>query len=274
MSASFPNARKTFSAVVNGVTKLVAALFNSPYDEISAIEDFVGPTGGGDLSFSETLTNMLLNYRRYCSVDYKSASDLYVRSGEIMLSDASGNRRLRRNTVDTTVTWANIDTGAEASSTVYYVYAVADTSATTFTVKISTSASAPSGATYYRKIGVFYNDGSSNIAEISNLGEYCGFGNWVSKAFSTVYLASTDGWVVGWAEADNGDDIYGYTDASNPPTTARQRLGTGSGTTEAVINMGFPVRKGDYWKVQAASGSEGGSAGGTTNAVFFIPAGY
>jgi hypothetical protein len=38
MAASFPSGIKNFSVVVNGVTKLVAALFNSPYDEITAIE--------------------------------------------------------------------------------------------------------------------------------------------------------------------------------------------------------------------------------------------
>lgn len=42
MPASFPSAIKNFSAVVNGVTKLVAALFNSPYDEITAIETALG----------------------------------------------------------------------------------------------------------------------------------------------------------------------------------------------------------------------------------------
>jgi len=163
MSASFPNAKKTFSAVVNGVTKLVAALFNSPDDEIEAIETFIGPTGGGAQAYSESLTNLLLNYIRGCKVEYKSAADIYVRLGEIMITDASGNRRLRRNTSDLTVNWTNIDTGAEEASTTYYVYAVADASATTFTVKISKSASAPSGCTFYKKIGSFYNDSSSNI---------------------------------------------------------------------------------------------------------------
>jgi hypothetical protein len=42
MAASFPGAIKSFSAVVNGVTKLVAALFNSGYDEITAIETALG----------------------------------------------------------------------------------------------------------------------------------------------------------------------------------------------------------------------------------------
>ena len=165
MAASFPNAKKTFSAVVNGVTKLVAALFNTPYDEIEAIETYIGATGGGTQAYSESLKGLLIAYRRGCNVEYKGTADLYVRLGEICIPDASGNIRLRRNTTDTTVTWANIDTGAEEASTIYYVYAVADASATTFTVMISKSATTPTGATFYKLLGSFYNDASSNIEE-------------------------------------------------------------------------------------------------------------
>jgi hypothetical protein len=45
MAASFPGAVKSFTAVVNGITKLVAALFNSPYDEITAIETYLLTAG-------------------------------------------------------------------------------------------------------------------------------------------------------------------------------------------------------------------------------------
>jgi hypothetical protein len=166
--ASFPNAKKTFSSVVNGVTKLVAALFNTPYDEIEAIETYIGATGGGAQAYSESLKGLLIGYRRGCNVEYKGTADLYVRLGEICIPDASGNIRLRRNTTDTTVTWANIDTGAEEASTTYYVYAVADASATTFTVMISKSATTPTGATFYKKLGSFFNDASSNIASAKN----------------------------------------------------------------------------------------------------------
>jgi hypothetical protein len=47
MAASYPGAVKNFSAVVNGVTKLVASLFNSPYDEITAIETELGTDVAG-----------------------------------------------------------------------------------------------------------------------------------------------------------------------------------------------------------------------------------
>jgi hypothetical protein len=42
MAASYPGAIKSFTAVVNGTTKLVAALFNVVYDEVTAIETKFG----------------------------------------------------------------------------------------------------------------------------------------------------------------------------------------------------------------------------------------
>lgn len=108
-------------------------------------------------------------------------------AGEIMITDASGNRRLRRNTSDTTVTWANIDTGSEANAT-YYVYAVADASATTFTVMISTNATTPTGATFYRKIGSFINVAGD-----------------ISKKSISDDLYVTDGSIKGWAKFSPSD---------------------------------------------------------------------
>jgi hypothetical protein len=254
MAASFPNAKKTFTAVENGVTKLVAALFNSPYDEVEALESFIGATGGGALAYTESLTNMFYNYRRGCAVEYKGAADLYVRSGEIMITDASGNRRLRRNTADTTVTWANIDTGAEANSTIYYVYAVADASATTFTIKVSTNATTPAVCTFYKLIGVFYNDSSGNIQEVGNLSRSFALSSWITKAVNTVYLATTDGLVTSYATS--GANII-LTDSANPPTVKRMAVDN-SGQETGVC---CPVKKGEYWKV-----TNGGAV-----SVYFIP---
>jgi hypothetical protein len=249
MAASFPNAKKTFSAVVNGVTKLVAALFNTPYDEVEAIETFLGATGGGAQAYCESLTNMLFNYRRGCRVQYKSAADLYVRAGEIMITDASGNRRLRRNASDTTVTWGDIDTGAEEASTVYYVYAVADASATAFTIKISKSATTPTGCTFYKLIGIFYNDASSNIQEVGSLNRDAGeLDNWVTKANNTVYQALTDGFVIALTSGVIGD-MQVVTDSSNPPTTTRGYFAPDDFTGSVCV----PVRKGDYWKATSAT---------------------
>jgi hypothetical protein len=84
-----------------------------------------------------------------------------------MVSNAAGTVRLMlANAAATSVTFTDIDTGAEAASTTYYVYAIGSaTTDTEFTVKISASATAPTGVTYYKKIGSFYNDASSNIVK-------------------------------------------------------------------------------------------------------------
>jgi hypothetical protein len=264
MAASFPNAKKTFSSVVNGVTKLVAALFNSPYDEIEAEQTFIGATGGGALAYTTSITDLMSNYRTGCGVEYKSAADLYVRSGELMILDASGNRRLRRNTSDTTVTWANIDTGAEAGTTAYYVYAVADASATTFTVKVSTSATTPASSTFYRLIGVFYNDPSSNIQEVSNLNQSFKIGNLVTQVSGTVYFAYTDGLIQAYLTIKNGTSanyvsLTGYSDGSNPPTTVTNatKLAVVNHTFTQQFNIFYFVKKGNYYKTTIAEGDAG-----------------
>ena len=170
MAASFPNAKKTFSQIVNGITKLVAAIFNVNYDETEAIETFIGPTGGGAQSYSESLTNLLYNYRYKCNVEYKGVEDIYVRAGEIMLTDAAGNRRLRRNTADLTLDWDDLDGGAEANSVTYLVYAVGDDAETTFDAVISTGVTAPAGYTFFKKLGSFYNDTDILKYSIANFG--------------------------------------------------------------------------------------------------------
>jgi hypothetical protein len=248
MAASFPNAKKTFTQVVNGVTKLVAALFNSPYDEVEAIETFIGPTGGGAQAYSESVTNLAYNYRKGASVDYKGTADLYVRAGEIMITDASGNKRLRRNAADTTVDWGDIDTGSEANSTTYYVYATADASGTGFGVTISAHATTPTGFTFYRLIGTFFNNSSGNILEVANLNRDLSFGNIVVKANNTVYLAATDGFVR--FDKTSGDPSILYSDTSNPPTTVWASFYT-DGSNQYMYWV--PIKKGYYWKTLSAA---------------------
>lgn len=109
------------------------------------------------------------NYRAGCAVVESSVATITVLGGELAIPNSDSSVvRYRENTSSTSVSWSDIDTGAEANSTQYYVYALADSDATTFTVKISTSSSAPSGATYYRKIGYFYNNSSGNITSVGN----------------------------------------------------------------------------------------------------------
>jgi len=115
------------------------------------------------------LDRLLSVFRRGAQITYASASTVTVGIGEVACSNSDGSvRKFRANTSATTVGWADIDTGSEASSTTYYVYAVADADANTFTCTISTNSSTPTGKTYYRRLGSFYNDASGNITNISN----------------------------------------------------------------------------------------------------------
>ena len=115
----------------------------------------------------EAADRLLINYKRGFGLNYSSASAVAVLAGEIAIPNAAGTTiRWRRLSASTTAGWGDIDTGAEASSTTYYIYATADTDITGVVLKISTSSSAPSGATYYRLLGQFYNNSSSNITEV------------------------------------------------------------------------------------------------------------
>lgn len=119
---------------------------------------------------NEAVDRLLFDYRRNLTVIPDTINQVKALEGSIAIPNASGSIvRWRRTTSTTTITWSDIDTGAEASSTQYYVYATADTDITGMVFKISASSSAPSGATYYRKVGYFYNDSSGNIVNVGNI---------------------------------------------------------------------------------------------------------
>ncbi len=119
---------------------------------------------------NDSIDRMLSNYREGMRLTYSSGSTVIVSSGEVMLSNSAGTLRLMMNNASSTnVTFSNLDTGLEASGTKYYVYAIAASAASeTATFKISENASIPSGPTYYKRLGSFTNDGSSNMTVIAN----------------------------------------------------------------------------------------------------------
>lgn len=111
------------------------------------------------------LDDLLSNYHQSLGIYYSSASALTVSPGSVMVSNSDGSIRLTLyNSTSTSIDFTNIDTGAEASGTTYYVYAIAaSASATSATFKISANSTSPSGATYWKKIGTFVNNSSSDI---------------------------------------------------------------------------------------------------------------
>jgi hypothetical protein len=122
------------------------------------------------LNTNNNATDRLLSeFRQGMVVSYASASTLSAEAGQVTCSNSAGTiRKMRSNPSATTITWSDIDTGAEAISTTYYVYAVADADATTVTFKISISNTAPTGVTYYKRLCSFYNNAAGDIEQIKN----------------------------------------------------------------------------------------------------------
>ena len=219
----------------------------SDIDKVS-YEDMVAP-----------LDRVLSNFRENCVVSYASTSTVTVGAGEIVLQNSGGTITLmQQNAAATTVTWGMIDTGSEAASTTYYLWAYQATATDTdFDVTISTSSSAPSGKTYYAKLGQFYNNSSSNIVNDDTLindndyNTHRDFGSWISKSNDTSYLASTDGFVMAYNITKY--TVKAYTDGSNPPTTLRaSERDQGDDADDSDGSITMPVKKGDYYKVTGA----------------------
>jgi len=135
--------------------------------------------------------DLMLSTYSNCKLSYATAATLTVSSGGVMVSNSGGTVRLMlANTSDTTVTWADIDADSEEASTTYYIYAIGSaTTDTTFTIKISKNSSAPSGVTYYKRIGSFYNDSSSNIVSIKTDNQTVSYydSGWFSVAANSSY---------------------------------------------------------------------------------------
>ena len=221
-------------------------------DNLSEIDDLIQVN-------NEAIDRLLTNYRSNCEITYTSASSITIAVGEVVCSNSAGSiRKFRKNTSAVVATFAsNLDTGSEANGE-YFVYAVADTDATTFTVSISASSSAPSGATYYKRLGSFVNSSGDilNDETITNDDNYYALqlGDWISKSVGTSYAALTDGFVTFISSGYR--QTTGYTDSSNPPTTARVACDQSIGDTP-YNNVGFtmPVKKGDYYKLVGQPGT-------------------
>lgn len=125
---------------------------------VSDIDAYIG--------YNNTALDRLLANYQAMSLVYNSASQITVSAGEVVCSNSDGSvRKMRQNTTATTVTWADIDTGAESGSKTYYVWADCDADATTatFNISLSSTIAGLTGITSAKKVGSFYNNSSSNI---------------------------------------------------------------------------------------------------------------
>lgn len=161
---SFPASIPVFTTLVDDVDFILAADQNDPNDVITAIATMLGAVGAAQ-SYSTDVLDFLAN-KQAPIVTKASASTLSVSAGAIVIKNAAQSKRyLKRNTGAVTITAANIDTGAMADDTYYYVYAIGDAAATTFTVVFSTSATNPAVASgvIYELIGWFYNESAGAL---------------------------------------------------------------------------------------------------------------
>lgn len=191
----------------------------------------VGTRNASDIDYwvatinNEAQDRLLYDYIHGCDVYYIAAGSVGIATGEIAIPNAGGTIvRYRRNTSAVTLDWTDLDTGSEANSTQYYVYAVADTDATTFTGVISANATSPQGGeTYYRKIGSFYNNSGGDVE--------CG-GRIMMWSGTTDTIP--DGWVL--CDGNNGTPdlrnyfIYGAGDNADPGDSATSGLEAGTGS--------------------------------------------
>ena len=167
-------------------------------------------------------------------INYATAATLTVLTGSIAIPNAGATTiRWRSNTASTSVGWSDIDTGAEASSTTYYVYATADTDITGIVFKISASSSAPSGSTYYRAIGQFYNNSSSDITDVVSY----------RQDYGTDYPDVVKGWLNYNGSTNTINDQYNVSSV------------TDNGTGDFTVNWSTAFSSANYSVVGTASGT-------------------
>jgi hypothetical protein len=208
------------------------------------------------LENNEALDRLLFDYSQF-QISYSSDAQVNISSGSVACSSTT-ERRFRRNAASTNVTFSDLDTGSRTPSTTYHVYAVCDADATGATFKLSTNSSTPTGVTFYRKIGSFFNTSSNTIRNIVT-DSLSNMKDWESKSSGVTYQALTDGYFVarvsGGGTPSNNAMVVLYSDAFSPPTTRRSsgnmwfNTGQNAGTV-ANIEGGamIPVKAGDFYR--------------------------
>jgi hypothetical protein len=195
---------------------------------------------------------MLQDYRSgHVSITLVSTSEIDVGPGGVMLSNAGGSVRLMvANAALTAVSSTMIDTGTISASSTYYLYAYASsTTATTFSVIFSASATSPTGITYYTRLGSFTTDSSKNfvsvqsdvsagaISKILNYGTSQSSSTAVSQTSLLVAYGSTGGIGAGGSLAISNLPFTSSSSYVVLLTQSNNQNGNGGGTI-AVISSG------------------------------------
>lgn len=165
-----PTSVPVFPDYADDVDDVMAAVVNTPNDELTALATMIGVLGVSQSKSVDFLDAIVNAIAPTVVFSYSSTTAIAYTIGRCFPQNSGGSQRvIRKNTAASTISGSNLDTGGPsfAINTTYYIYGNGDAVATTFTFKISTSSSAPSGTTIYQKLGGFATDSSGNIIELS-----------------------------------------------------------------------------------------------------------
>jgi len=164
-SSAYPTSVDAISRIQDGVDYIEETDPNDAYATVEATQAFLGASGASQ-AHNTTVLKQIRAIKPEIVLSYKDTSELYASLGSIVCSNASGSIiKLRNNTAQTTIA------PSLGADTQYYVYAVADATATTVTFEVGTSATVAPTATTYRLVGRFKTNSSSEIIEDSILSE-------------------------------------------------------------------------------------------------------
>jgi len=166
---AYPEDAGTITPLVDGTDYEEAANVNNVVTELSNVKTLVGIPGAAQSHLATIMDMLADNYTGgRCYGEDGTTDEVYVSAFSGIISNAAGSiRKPRRITTVTTLTAADLDTGAMAVG-YYYIYATADAAASTPVFKFSASATTPTGYTYYKKIGWFYNE-TASVLDVTKL---------------------------------------------------------------------------------------------------------
>jgi len=175
----YPTDAGTITPLVDGTDYMEDDNVNDVVDELEAAKTLIGIPGAAQSHLATILDMLADNYTGgRCYGEDGTTDEVYVGAFSGIISNAAGSiRKPRRITTVTTLTATDLDTGAMVEG-VYYIYATADAAASTPVFKFSASATIPTGYTYYKRIGWFYNE-TASVLDVTKLqiSSFTGGGN-------------------------------------------------------------------------------------------------
>lgn len=181
MAASWPSAKKTFSQIIDGITKVIGICVNTVYDETEALQTYLGASGNAQTKLAAL--NRLFKYQLnpLPQITWIDADTIEIAACAVAMHNGS-NYVFKENTLALQIKLSvDLDTGSEAANTWYDVYLIGDGSGSTYTAKFVLQGNTPSGATYYKKINSFLNNSSSNLEKFYHFGNKVVFADVVTE---------------------------------------------------------------------------------------------